>query len=460
MAELPKRLPLDIRPENRDDSTAKDAKLVNAFAEKQPDGSVKLFKRPGLSQVYNIGGAGLGTYNWLGNIYSVFGTALYKNTVSVGTVDATGGIYHWTQCLGDTPKLVLGNGVKAYTYDDSNGLVEITDADFPTAFVKGWAYLNGTTYVMTSAAEIQGSEINDPQNWDPLNVIIAQIEPDLGVAMAKQLSYAIAMKEWSTETFYDAGNATGSPLGRVEGAKLNYGCVAADSVAEIDGMLLWLSTNRSSSHEVIMMDNLKAKIVSDKPIERLLDGIDPREGNFYAWATKVDGHRFYVLTVMDLNLTLYYDIDENRWGQWTDASGNYFPIVAATYGPGPVRILQHETNGKLYAFDADTYTDDSSLITVDVVTPNFDGGTRVMKELERMAFAANQVKGSKLHVRWNDADYDPRQWSNFRDVDLGIEFPILQNCGSFRRRAFHMRHRANTAWWMQAVDLSLKMGTV
>jgi len=270
--ELPKRLPLVIEPENRGSSTSFDARLVNAYMEtrKQKEGAESwIYERPGLdehSRPPAVNAAGRGIFNWRGNIYSIFADTLYKDGSAVsGTVDTTNGVYRFDSSLGATPKLQLGNGVEAYNYDTAGGLVNISDADFPTAFVKGWSFLDGTTYVMLVSANIQGSDINDPVNWDPLNTIIAQIEPDRGVALNKQLVYTIALKEWTTEIFYDAGNSTGSPLGRVEGAKINWGSVSTDSVRELDGLLLWLGKTKNGPAEVIMLDNLKAEPYLPRP---------------------------------------------------------------------------------------------------------------------------------------------------------------------------------------------------
>jgi hypothetical protein len=455
--ELPKRWPLDIRPENRDDSTNKDARLVNAYIEKKADGVVELYKRPGLDQyATTIAGNGAGVFNWLGNIYRVQGGSIYKDDVLLGAVNSAGGVYRFDQTLGATPRLVLGNGIKAY-YTDGTTLTEITDGDFPTSFVKGWGYLNGTSYVMRPDAGIQGDEINTPADWDPLNVIIAQIEPDKGVALSKQLVYIIALKQWSVEVFYDAANATGSPLGRVEGAKVSWGCASQDSVRQLDGDLLWASTTRFSAYQVAMMKDLKAKIVSTDPVERLLLHPDTSEG-VYSWAFRVGGHRFYVLTLVANNLTLVYDASEDRWAQWTDADGNYFPIVDCTYDSDGNRIVQHATNGKLYKLDPDYFDDDGELIQVDAYTVNFDGGVRNMKTNERMVFVGDQVAGSVLQVRTNDWDYDSKRWTNFRDVDLSQKLPYLENNGSFRRRAMHLRHRCNTALRLQAIDLELLLG--
>lgn len=458
---IPKRWPLVTSPANRGEDTDKDAKLVNCYAEKDVNDPEVfwIYKRPGLLEdaTYSETGAGQGCYNWRGDVYFVFGTSLFRNGTSVGTVDATGGCYRFSSCLGSTPKLQLGNGAAAYNYDTTSGLVAINDADFVTPFVKGWAYLDGTTYYMTSNASIRGSDINDPVNWDALNLIIAQIEPDGGVALAKQLVYVIAFKQWTTEVFYDAANSTGSPLGTVQGAKLNHGCVSADSVRELDGILFWVSTNRSASTQVMMLDNLKIEAISTNPIERLLDEADFT--TVYSWVLKHDGHRFYILTVVNENLTLVYDLDERRWCQWTDADGNYLPIIDSTY-VGLEHLLQHATNGKVYKMSSSYTNDDGDVFPVDIVTPNFDGGTRRRKQLNMMEFVADQTPGSVLQVRKNDNDYDPTKWSNYRSVDLNSKKPILTNCGSFSRRAYHLHHKCNTRLRIKAVELQVDLGTL
>ena len=461
---LPKRLPLVIEPENRDTSTAKDAKLVNCYVEKQQDGSYWIFKRAGLlrsSRPPGVNAAGAGMFNWLGDIYSVFGAVFYKNGVATGgAVDSTGGVYHFDSCLGATPKLILGNGVKAYTYDAGAGLVQITDGDFPSAFVKGWAYLDGTTYVARPDAGIQGDDINDPQNWDALNVIIAQIEPDKGVGLAKQLVYVVIFKQWSTEIFYDAANATGSPLATVQGAKVNYGLTNGDGVQSIDGILVWPCTNQSASAQIIKMEGLKAEIISNDPVERLLDGVDFTQ-TIYSLQFKDNGHRFYILTSPSSNITLCYDLDQKMWYQITDKDGNYWPFVATTYSSTTLRhFFQHESNGRIYLANSLYYTDDGDVITVDVVTPNFDGEVDRRKQCNRLTFLADVVAGSEMLVRVNDKDYAADSWSNFRTVDLSTELPFSQNWGTFIRRAHHFRHQKQTAFRLKAVNLQLDVGTL
>lgn len=459
--EIPHRLPLVIEPENRSTTTDKDAKLVNGYIEThitKEEKQIWIYKRPGTAVNTTLSGNGYGMYNWKGDIYSAFGTKLYKNGANLGTIDATNGVYRFSQSLGTPNRLVLGNGVKAYTYDGTTFAV-ISDADFPAAFVKGWAYLDTTTYVMTAAAAIQGSGLNDPTSWDPLNSIIAQIEPDGGVALGKQLVYVAAFKQWTTEFFYDAANATGSPLGPVQGAKCNYGCASAETVQDIDGILIWVTTTRQGSAQVATLDGLKVEIVSSKPVERMLKGVDFSSGIF-SWTYKSEGHSFYVLTCKAANFTIAYDLRERMWSQWTDSNGNYLPIVASCATNAQVHLVQHETNGKIYTFDLANTSDDGTVFPVDIYTPNFDGGNRRYKHMNMMELIGDQVAGSTIQVRHNDHDYDPTKWSSFRTFYMDRRRPMLTGFGSFKRRAHHFRHKSNTRMRIQAVGMQLDLGTL
>lgn len=461
--ELPKRLPLVIEPENRNDLATKDARLINGFMEKI-DGTkeYRLYKRPGLASYFSTSAAaGLGTYNWLGDVYAVFGSKFYRNGVEVGSgMDTTGGIYRFDQCLG-TPQLQLSNGVGAFNYTVGGGLAAITGLNFPTApFPKGWAYLDGTTYVMDFDANIHGCDtLNDPTAWaDVLNVIQAQIEPDRGRALTKQLVYVVALKEWSSEVFYDQQNATDSPLGPVQGAKFSYGCAAADSVQRIDDTLFWVSTNRDASVQVVMVNNLKLEIVSSKAIDRLLEKADLSVVRSFTF--KIGGHKFYILTVPSINLTLVYDSVEKMWAQWTDAAGNYFPIVASTFSAADGHIVQHGTNGKLYKMSTQYFNDAGVVITTDIYTPNFDGGTTRGKMLSNMWAIGDQTAGSVLKVRTNDEDYSPTAWTGWREFDMSQRRPNIDDCGTFLRRAWNIRHDSNTHMRLEGVELQLDLCTL
>jgi hypothetical protein len=461
---VPPRLPLVVLPSNRASSTATDARLVNCYIETNEQGEINIYRRPGMETFETQTAVpGRGLFHWDSDVYSIFSGTMYRNGVSVATgLNTTNGKYNFSSILGATPKMVLGNGAKAYAYWVAGGLtadLNSIDSDYPATTVKGFAYLNGATYVMNPSAVIWGSAINSVSvagDWPALNFISAQADPDNGIAINKQLVYVIAFNQWTTEVFFDAGNATGSPLGNVQGSIVSYGCAAADSIQSIDDVLFWLCRNKTNSLQIAMMKQLGLEIISTKAIDRLL--VDADLTQIMSWQIKFDGHSFYVFTSISLNLTLAYDIVENLWCQWTDANGNYLPIIASTYDSSGRNILQHATAGTLLYMSPDYYTDDDDLIQVDIITPNFDAQTKRRKMLGRMSFIADQVSGSTLNVRYTDNDY--QNWSNFRIVDLSQEEPMLTDCGTFKRRAYHLQHKANTFFRISAVELQYDLGTL
>ncbi len=461
----PSRLPLVVVTSNRNESVTKDARLVNCYIEVSKEGELDIYKRPGLSSetVIAVGQLGRGAFFWKGDSYSIYGSTLYRNGVSVAIgLDTTNGVYRFDSILGAIPKMVLGNGKKAYAYTVAGGLtadLHTIDSDYPIETVKGFAYLNGPIYVMQPQAVIWGSAINSvsvPGDWDPLNFIRAQIEPDDGVFMSKQLVYVVALKQWSTEYFFDAGNPTGSPLGSVQGMKVHYGCAHADSVQKVDDVLIFLSTNQTASLQIAMLNQGAFKVVSTPSIDRLLNGIDI--DTIYSWQLKINGHSFYVITFKDSNLTLAYDIVQDLWFQWTDHLGNYFPIIASSYDANGNHLLQHESSGSMFTIDSSSYTDMLRPIIVDIITPNFDADTYRTKQLNIMKFVGDQVEGSTLQVRRSQDDYNT--WSNWRNVDLSVKTPMLTNCGSFKKRAYHLRHKSNTPFRIRAVEVQYDVGTL
>lgn len=461
--QLPPRLPLVVTIQNRARSFNTDARLVNCFIETDEQGELWIRKRPGLSlATSNAAASGFGAFNWRGDVYTILGGTLYKNNAVLTTgLNTSGGTYRFSSILGGTPKLVFGNGAKTYATDGTtvSAALDTIDPDFPATTVKGIVYLGGATYVMDPSGQIWGSAINSVDtaaSWSALNFIAAQIEPDQGVALAKQLVYVIAFGQWSTEVFFDAGNPTGSPLGSVQGSKISYGCATAESVQEIDDQLFWISSTKTAAVQVSTMSQLNHQVISTKPVDRILQS--STLANVGSAQLKIDGHSFYILSLRDVNITLVYDITEGQWHQWVDANGNYFPISAYTYDSSKRHIFQHESSGETFFTSTETFVDNSSLFNVDIYTPIFDASTRRSKTLGMMEFVGDQTVGSALSVQSSDDDY--QSWSTYREVDLSLERPILEDEGSFIKRAYHFRHRANTRFRIQAVEVQYDLGTL
>jgi hypothetical protein len=417
-------------------------------------------------------GAGMGVYWWNGAVYSIFAGSLYKNLSVVATgLDTGRGVYSFSSLMGGTPKLVMQNGNQGYSYDDTHLLsatLHSINASYPTFTSKGLCYLDGAMYVLQhnygnflSPATIWGSvpnSVDQPGDWSTLDFITAQIEPDSGVYLAKQQIYCVALKQWTTEFFYDAGNPTGSPLQFYPSLKQGFGCASQDSVQSIKDVLVWVSQTREGANQVVWMVDSRISVISTPAIDRLLREMVLDTETIYSWQLETNGHTFYVVTFKDNNLTLAYDLVSKGWQQWTDQNGNYVPIVCATRDNSGNSILQHESNGILY-YAGNTYTtDNGQLIPVTVVTPNFDGNVQNRKHCGKIAVNADQVPGAIMSVETSDDDY--QTWSQPRQVDLSLNMPNLIHCGTFRKRAYRFKINNNLPFRLKSVDLWLEMGDI
>ncbi len=225
--------------------------------------------------------------------------------------------YQFSSVGGSTsPLLVLKNNDAMYTFDPAtNTLTRVTSANYPALTVPGLVFLDGTFYVADSSGKIYGSGINDPTTWSALNYISAEIENDGLVAIEKSLNYLVAFGQWTTEFFYDAGNATGSPLSSVPNAFFTVGCASGDSVVRMENEVVWMSQTIQRGRQVMALSGFTPSIISTPEVDRILNADDL--ATVYAFSIKISGSVFYVLTLKTSAKTLVYDFSTKQWHFWT-----------------------------------------------------------------------------------------------------------------------------------------------
>lgn len=517
---IPKRWPLVQTLNSRDGSFLEDARLVNAYAEKDVvTQEYQVEKRPGFALAPVVaaagGGAGVFTYVQYGSLEGYRSTTIYvtgafggphtafslvthpdgtiTGPVNLGSVllsfvnpGGSGpsifptkvqfiGLPFSTVFSRATPGTILfGSGAPAgqlagppttglaYYVDNAVGtlqtLVPGTNG-WPSQTVPGFVYLNGFTYVMDITGTIwQTAAQNQIANWGALAFIQASTDADIAVQLARQLIYVVAIKQWTTQFFFDAGNPTGSSLSPIPGAQYSFGCLSSDTFQDLDGVLFWATQSKSSTSRIVMITNLSEEFISTPAVERQLD-LGPF-CIFYSFAYQHSGHRWYGITNLTTNVTMVYDIGQKLWYLWTDFQGNYYPIISRAATMFGKEWNQVGSTGAIYLLDSDyVYPNDmGNIVPVDIYTPNFDAGVDRVKTLSQMRFNADQIAGSKLLVRFSDDDY--KSFNNFRQVDLSRVRPILNDEGSFYRRAYHFRHYANTKFRIRSVDLQMDVGTL
>ena len=203
-------------------------------------------------------------------------------------------------------------------YATSAGVVTKVGSNYPAytvGTVPGVIYLDTYFIVMDVTGKLYNSARNDPATWGALDFIVAANEPGAGVALAKSQNYAIALKEYSIEPFYNAANPVGSILSPVDNGFQKIGCASAGSVATKDESVVFMSQSRQKGRGIHVLTGIQAQEISTPDVERVLNADDL--ATVHSYCIRVDGHDLYVLTLVSSNITLVYDFTSKAWSQWS-----------------------------------------------------------------------------------------------------------------------------------------------
>lgn len=385
-------------------------------------------------------------------------TLTYAGTRATGTAIISGGIVTDITITNAGTGYVLpptitiaapgGSGTQAYASCTLNG--------FPSSgMVPGAAYFDTYVFVMTEDGKIWNSQPNDPTKWDALDYITAEAEPDKGVALAKHFNYLVAFGQWSTEFFYDAGNAVGSPLLPNQTFRIEFGCANGDSVVEMQQTVVWVAVGRNTGRTVLMLDGTRPVQISDVSVERILN--QSNLTNVRSYSLKISGHYFYVLNLLDDGLTLICDIKSKQWCIWTSYVNGQETILNGVFytSYNNEAYALDNTNGKLYNISEHTYTDETGPIQYRIRTPLIDANSTKRKFIGRLEIVGDKI-GATLRIRHTDDDYN--NWSQYRNVDLNAIRSVLYQNGNFRRRAYEFFCTDNQPIRLQACEMDLDPG--
>jgi hypothetical protein len=321
----------------------------------------------------------------------------------------------------DTGVVFIKFDATAYTYNGTN-LTQVNDAQYPASTVPGVVYLNGIFYVMDRAGTIWGSAEDDPTSWAADNFITAEFEADGGVRLAKMGSNVVALGRYTTEQFFDAGNATGSALSPVQSDPLLIGCANAGSVAQTESFITWVAQQKAQNTDfhrgrfVVVLSGAQYRRISTPDIERILDADD-----FVAVAADIitsSGHAFYVLTLVASDITLVYDFKEGIWYEWKKGAANTNITISALTQSGGTATATATAHG---LSDGDQVTVSGATqagynLSVNVTRTGADSFTYPVA-----AATVSPATGSPVAANWSQGMFDVSSSCNFAGVQV-IQF--------------------------------------
>jgi hypothetical protein len=388
-----------------------------------------------------------------GEVYAVGGNKLYSISsawaaTELGSLNTSTGPVSMAD---NGTHLVLVDGTDGFSWNMSTDtFAEITDPDFYPAdqvtFQDGYFIFN-----KSGSAQFFFSDIN-AITFDALDYGTASGSPDnlVGLISAYQNLYLFGTQ--SIEVFYNSGDPD-APFQRIQGAVIEVGCAAPFSIAKLQGSLCWIGQDAGGFGIVYRSEGYQAKRISTPAIESVIRGVDPDLiGDARAWTYQQGGHLFYCLNLPGVDATFVYDGSTGLWHERT-----YLGLWGLERHRADCHAVAHSENivgdyenGKIYALDSATYTDNGVSIVRMRTAPH------ISKELRRLFHSSFQLDmeagvglsgtgqgiAPQAMLQWSDDG--GHTWSNERWAAIGAigkygTRVLWRRLGSSRDRVYRVQ---------------------
>ena len=220
--------------------------------------------------------------------------------------------------------------------------------------------------------------------------------------------------------------------------------------------VVWVGVGKNTGRMVLMLDGTRPVQVSDASVERILNASLLQ--NVRAYSLKISGHYFYVLNLIDDNMTLVLDVKSKQWSIWTSYLNGSETILDGSYYASwnNKSYTLDNYDGKVYNISESAYLDDAGPIQFRIRTNLIDATSTKRKFISRLEVVGDKV-GTTLNIRHTDDDYNT--WSEYRTVNLKADRSILYQNGSFRRRAYEFFNTDNVPLRLQTCETDIEPGS-
>ena len=473
------------------DPASKDARYLNCFKqtvadEAQDSQIVYCVKRSGLaaSSTPQTGSIGTAIAIWTGSsaptsVVEAFGGT--NSSIYIGTDRLTTNNTDTTVITGKATSIsettVSGTATLYIPSSDNTGwyyqaggtlitgtVTKITDAQFPgnnSKTLAGFgAHMDGYTFQMDTTGAIWNSDLNSITSWTATGVINATVYPDKGVACMRWKDKIIGFGTESMEIFYNASNASGSPLTRIAHMAQRIGAVAADAITSISDTLFFCGSTPQGGLSIFSLEGQQYGSVgriSTPELDAIL--LLAGAGNIKLTALRDFGLSFVIVKAGSSQYA--YCIEEKFWFVWSTHLG-FCRFAGISSGSSQLSYAVSElvTTGKLYVINPSsrTFQDDGQAFSARSQLQTVDPGAGAFVSYHEAQVAADvESSTSNMSLVWSDDDYVT--YSNPRTLDLSSSIPRTWRMGGTRHpRAYAIVHNANTPMRVRELRLMVSVG--
>jgi hypothetical protein len=314
----------------------------------------------------------------------------------------------------------------------------------------GWFVFNqpGTQTFYTSPNYWNGTS-----NFDGTYFALKDDSPDNLVTLIQNQREIWLLGETTTEPWYNAGGAN-FPFSRIDGAMMQLGCAAAQSVARTGKGLIWLARSERGENSVVMTQGYQFSVISTPAISWALNQY-PQVSDAIGYTYTEEGHEFYVLTLPSADATWVYDLTTGYWHQrasFDPATGLFHrQRVNCLVNFAGMRVGGDYQNGRIYWQTRSAFADDQYPLIALRRSPHVwdkNDRNRVVNSRLQIDFfpgcglASGQGQDPQALLRWsNDGG---QSWGNTHAAPIGQmgqtqSRAIWRRLGAARDRIYEVR---------------------
>lgn len=471
-----KRWNLVCQPTTRDSTSLasaggwpeRDQFMLNCHVDGFPNdlkGSGRLYVRP--REAYSGAASGSGTTVgtavklWTGkgaDAYAVgFGSTIYVNGSSVGSITGTPIFFSETKNSGTATLVIVSSSNRAYYYPDGGAITEITNTDFPPkqtsplTLTGNFAHMNDFAFIMATNGQIWNSDYRNITSWNSQSYIECDFRPDNGVAVVRNGDMIIGFGVSSSDVFKNAQNPVGSPLARV--ASFNIGLMNQYCAVQFMDTVAFIGAY--GGYGVYMMNGVQPKKVSSPAIDALIQS----SSNLARLNVLSSFGRPMLALSFDVALPgiAVYDPVYNIWSYWDLGTSHLTQSdVGNVQGTSVINsCIYVGDNSSNYFKNAD-----SGSVSAYVQTEPIDFGTSNRKILNSIRVIGESEVSSTVTIGLYSDDYS--SFVKTSSANIGTrDYPEIARWGNKRRFAFRVEFASDTgrAARLQALDFDYTVGS-
>lgn len=435
-----------------------------------------------------------GIYFWsqTKRIYAVVNGTVYESNnsfpaatwTSIGTVNsATSGCWFDEFYDGTNYMLLIKQEAgKLYYYTSGGTVTEISDGDYTGLSAVGQiAVMDGYVVAVSANGKLANSDLNAPTAWTAANYLMANSLLDSARAVVRTTKLIAVMGEFSTEFFFNQGNASGSilsPIGGEAGMR-RIGIASHKTIARDGDDIYFIGKTVESTYGLYRMRGSEIQPISNPDAERYLAlGSDSQK----AAILPLEGHKFYVINLNDQidYPSLVYDITTNTWLLWSietglnpttrgffsTTQGNQVALQTPRTSTDPPYLYLMATSSVFdvvatatrlayYKIGAPVYVDGSSTgVQYGFQTDDMTFGTNNRKFCHSLSLIGRKAATS-LTVTISNSDDGGASVSSSRSVDASSDACRAFRLGAFRKRRFGFSW-SGAFWAVSSMELDIE----